>query len=67
MTKVTIREIFKKIDKTNPISGHQWSEHGDTAGYQVMGAVGVHSKHKTIKAAEKARGELQAFYTKFNL
>lgn len=67
MTQVTIREIFKKVDEVNPISGHQWTEHGDTTGYQVIGAVGVHSKHRTIKTAEKARDELQAFYNKFNL
>ena len=67
MTQVTIRETFKKIEKANPISGHHWIEHGETIGYQVIGAVGVHSKHRTNEAAQKARDSLQAFYNKFNL
>jgi hypothetical protein len=67
MTQVIIREVFKRTEKHNPISGHRWIEHGDTTGYQVIGAGVIHSRHKTNDAAEKARESLQAFYNKFNL
>jgi hypothetical protein len=67
MTTVSIREIFKKQNKVNPISGHEWIEHGPTTSFQVIGAVGVHSRHRTIVGAEKAKQELQNFYNKFDL
>lgn len=67
MTQAIIREVFKKINKTNPISGHAWTEHGDTIWYQVMGAGIIHSRHKTHDAAEKSRKSLQDFYNKFSL
>ncbi len=66
-TQVSIREKFKRIDKHNPISGHQWTEHGETIAYQVIGATGVHSQHKTLEKARIEARELQSFYDKFNL
>lgn len=67
MTTVSIRPVFKLIDKRNPISGHEWTEHGPTTGYVVVGACGVYSRHRIWERAEKARKELQAFYDKFGL
>ena len=67
MTQATIREVFKLIPKHNPISGHQWTEHGPTTSYKVMGNGVEHSRHKSSAAAEKARESLQAFYNKFSL
>ena len=67
MTTVSIREVFTKQNNVNPISGHEWTEHGPTTSFQVIGAAGVHSKHRTIAGAEKAKQELQDFYNKFNL
>ncbi len=66
-TKVTIRESFKLIDARNKLSGHQWIEHGETTHYHVIGAIGLHSKHRTLLAAQKESKKLQDFYNKFNL
>jgi hypothetical protein len=66
-TQVRVREVFKRIDHSNPISGHCWTEHGDTIAFEVVGKSGVVSKHKTFKAAEKVRQEWQDFYNKFNI
>ena len=67
MTQAIIREVFKKTDRFNPVSGHRWTEHGETTAYQVIGNGVVHSRHRTHEAADKARESLQAFYIKFNL
>lgn len=67
MTQAIIREVFKLVHKTNPISGHSWTEHGDTTYYQVMGNGIVHSRHKSHEAADKARKELQNFYDKYDI
>lgn len=67
MTTVSIREVFTRQNKVNPVSGHEWTEHGPTTSFQVIGAVGIHSTHRTITGAEKAKQELQDFYNKFNL
>jgi hypothetical protein len=67
MTMVTIREVFKTYDVLNKRNGQQWTEHGETTAYLVIGGAGVSSKHRTIKGAEKAKKELQDFYNKFNL
>lgn len=67
MTKVTIREIFKIKNVINTLSGPQWTEHGETTAYHVIGGAGVSSKHRTLEGAEKAKKELQAFYDKFSL
>ena len=66
-TQVQIREIFRLVNMENPVSGHRWTEHGPTTGYQVIGAVGVHSRHRTEAGARKEAKELQAFYDKFGL
>ena len=67
MTTVTIREVFKIKNVVNPLNGHQWTEHGETTNYHVIGGAGVSSKHRTLAGAEKAKKELQSFYDKFNL
>ena len=67
MTKVTIREVFKINNAVNPSNGRQWTEHGETTAYHVIGGAGVSSKHRTFEGAENAKKELQAFYDKFNL
>jgi hypothetical protein len=63
--KLRIREVFKRIHKKNPISGHEWTEHGPTIGYEIAGPCGVESKYKTEKAALDAAAKSQAFYDKF--
>ena len=67
MTIVTIRENFKRTEKTNLISGYSWTEHEKTTSYSVIGACGVYSRHTTLLVAEKEQKALQAFYNKFNL
>lgn len=66
-TTVTIRECFKRLENQNPISGHSWIEHGKTTAFQVIGAVGKHSRHATLEKAEKEAKALQEFYNKFNI
>ncbi len=63
--KVRIREVFKLIHKKSPLSGHEWTEHGPTFGYEVVGPCGVESKHKTEKNALDAAAKSQEFYDKF--
>jgi hypothetical protein len=67
MTTVHIRENFKTVYKTNPISGHTWPEAQPTTSFSVIGAVGKSSTHKTLLAAQKTADGLQAFYDKFDL
>ena len=67
MTTVRIREVYKRIDHYNPLSGHRWTTAGPTTGYEVIGAVGVSSFHTSETKAVKEAADLQAFYTKFNL
>ena len=62
---VRVREVFKRIYKKNYLSGHEWTEHGPTTGYEVVGPSGVESKHRTEAAADAAAKELQEFYDKF--
>ena len=50
---VKIVENFKVIHKSNPISGHLWTEQGDTIGWEVIGGGWMRTSHKTLKAAEK--------------
>lgn len=64
---VYIREVYKRIDHHNPMSGHSWTTAGPTTGYEVIGAVGVSSMHTSETKAIKEAAELQAFYIKFNL
>lgn len=56
-----IRENFKLIDRKNPISGHEWTEHGPTTSYSVVGPAGEVSRHRTEAGAEKARAEWEAY------
>ena len=50
---IHIKEVFKLIHRYNPISGHMWTEHGETVGYEVIGGGWMRTKHKTLKQAEK--------------
>lgn len=56
-----IRENFKLIDRRNPISGHQWTEHGPTTSYSVVGPTGEVSKHRSEAQAIKSRDEYEEF------
>ena len=62
--QVRIREVFKTIDRRNPISGHEWTEHGPTTGYEVVGPFGVLEKCRTEVSAVAKAYEWQAFYDK---
>jgi len=66
-TEVRIRSVFKKINKKNPISGHEWTEHGETTEYEVVGKCGVYARCKSYEKANKIKNELQEFYDKFGL
>ena len=63
--EVRVRAIQKRIDKRNPISGHEWTEYGPVTGYEVVGPLGVWSKHKSEKAAIKEAQELAECYRKY--
>lgn len=56
-----IRENFECINRKNPISGHEWAEHGVTTSYSVVGPTGEVSRHRSYPAAEKALAEWEAF------
>ena len=47
-----IIEIPKVIYKNNPISGHSWSEHGETQWYKVVGGGWMPDKFRSKKKAE---------------
>jgi hypothetical protein len=59
---VAIREIFKNIDRKNPISGHEWTEHGPTTGYEIAGPFGVVDRARTQAGAERRRADWQSYY-----
>ena len=63
--EVRICAIQKRIDKKNPISGHEWTEYGPVTGYNVVGPLGCWSTHKTESAAIKAAGGLAEHYKKY--
>ena len=48
-----IRETFKRIDCHNPISGHHWTEYGESTGFEVVGGGWLPTQHKTATGAEK--------------
>ena len=47
-----IVELFELIHCHNPISGHQWTEHGRSIGFFVHGGGWPPTRHKTLPAAE---------------
>ena len=63
--EIRIRERYKLINKKNPVSGHEWFEHGPTTGYEVAGPTGVLAICRTLENAEKQKEEWTAFYDKF--
>lgn len=62
MPEVRIREVFKRIEKHNPVSGHRWTEHGPTTSYEIAGPTGVCARARSQAGADKKRAEWQAFY-----
>jgi hypothetical protein len=65
--KTRVREVYKRINKRNPNSGHEWTEPGPTTEYEVVGRIGVISFHKKESVAESIANEWQEFYNKFPL
>ena len=48
-----IAESFELIYCNNPISGHQWTEHGRSKGFFVHGGGWMPTRHTTLPSAEK--------------
>ncbi len=67
MTTVIVRERYQTFNRRNPISGHEWTERGQTTGYEAVGALGVVSVHTKPDRAEGSRAEWQGFFDKFSL
>jgi hypothetical protein len=67
MSACRIRENFDRINHRNPVSGHEWVEHGPTTTWSVVGPVGVVSNHRTEAGAQTALAEWEAFYAKHPL
>jgi hypothetical protein len=65
MNTLRIREVFKTVWETNPISGHSWPVHGATTAWEVVGPFGPVGRFKTEKRAEKELVNWTAFYNKF--
>lgn len=61
---IRIRDVYRTVWKTNPISGHSWPEHGPTTGYEIVGPYGVLDKARTQEAAERKRDEWEAYYAR---
>jgi hypothetical protein len=59
---VEIREVFKRLDHHNPVSGHRWTDHGPTTSYEIVGPLGVCAKARTEAGAQRKRDEWQAYY-----
>ena len=55
MAKVRITEVYQEITKSNPVSGHRWTEKGKLLGYEIYGPTGLLSTHKKPEMAELAR------------
>lgn len=56
-----IRENFKLINCKNPISGHEWTDHGPTTSYSVVGPTGEVSRHRSEAQAIKSRDKYEEF------
>ena len=67
MTEVIVRQKYMTKVVKNPVSGHSWQEDTPLNSWEVVGAVGVVSTHKSSIVAEKVAKEWQEFYDKFNL
>ena len=65
MAKVRITEVYQEITKSNPVSGHRWTEKGKLLGYEIYGPTGLLSTHKKPEMAELARKEWEEFFTKY--
>lgn len=60
--ELRIKEEFHLIPKRNPISGHEWNEHGPTTTWCVTGPTGTLSRHRTLEGAEKELAHWKAYY-----
>lgn len=60
--EVRVREVFKLIHCKNKLSGHQWTEHGPTTCYVVVGPYGEISRHRTEARALAEQAAWQAFF-----
>lgn len=60
--ELSIREEFRLIDKKNPVSGHQWTEHGPTTSWVVVGPTGVLSRCRSQEGAEKQLQEWKDYF-----
>jgi hypothetical protein len=64
MREVRIREVFKTTYRRNPISGHEWPEHGPTTSYEIVGPFGVVDTARSEKKAEQLRAQWQDYYNR---
>lgn len=53
MSKYHIREVTKRIDHKNPVSGHEWSTHEPTGSYEVAGGKCMPNRFRSFKKAEE--------------
>jgi len=51
--KPYITENFQSVKKTNPVSGHGWTEKGKLLYYTVRGGGWLPTNHRTIKGASR--------------
>ena len=57
-----IRDRFKITVKRNPVSGHEWIEHGPTTGYEIVYRGFVVANAKTQEKADSLYEEWKAFH-----
>lgn len=67
MEKLRIIEVFETIERHNPVSGHRWSEQGDSIGFEVTGGRWVRARFKTLAAAERDKAIKESINKKFPL
>lgn len=65
LNDIRIVKVYKKIDRYNSISGHNWTEDGKFLYYEVRGGFFAATKHKTLKSAKKEMTERINFNKKF--
>lgn len=64
--QISIREKFALLDEKNPISGHQWTSHGPTTSWEVVGPTGVLSTHRSEAKAEESKAAWQDYFDRLN-
>lgn len=59
MSTYYIREVTKRIDHKNPITGHEWATYENTGSYEVAGGRCMPNRFKSLKKAQEHKAGLE--------